>query len=691
MPKTTLKQKLALISFGLLLGIILLEVGLRIGGFVLLHFQERANLASLKEKGEFIILCLGESTTQAGGSTSFPRQLEKILNHRDLGIKFTVINKGISGTNTAHIAAGLKENLKKYHPDMVITMMGINDGPGTIVYEDTPAVKSQLFFERFRVYKLARLLREHIAYMIDEWDPPEMFDRSQADKDTLQPKKLETYSDRQKAGVPVITENFAEERGDFLSQGDQFLLQGKLEEAGKCYKKAASGVPDECYHSYIKLARLYHRKEDNPAKAEENYKKAIALKPEDDTAYATGGDGLISLYREQNKWEEAERLAKKVIKLNPENFLSYSELGRCYERKGRINEALEMYKKSFDLKPFHNQPFAKLTYFNNKLGRFQEVERICQRRISINPNDDKAYAALAISYNRQGKKESARKYFVKVDELRASFYNQPTAQNYRKLIEILLENKIQPVCVQYPMRNINDLKKMIPDQEDIIFVDNEKLFKVALKQGSYEDYFVDQFAGDFGHCTPIGNYLLANNIADTLLTSCFKDLGTIQPRPENTQIEREDFFERLNLLASEAKILTASSRNLKDQTVDKLIDINSHTYWHISLDRLGEPAWVMVDFGEANKRTIRSLAALPRLDIPRQFFHNAELFGSNDGEDWKLISKIIQEEIPSPYKWSRWSFKNKRSFRYYKFHILDGHEAGPAHYFFSMAELAFFE
>ncbi|MDP8215619.1 MAG: hypothetical protein RAO92_09555 [Candidatus Euphemobacter frigidus] len=108
-------------SFGLLLGIILLEIGLRIGGGILLHIQERANLVSLKEKGEFVIICLGESTTQAGRSTSFPRQLEKILNHRDLGIKFTVINKGIMGTNTAYIAAGLKENLEKYHPDMVIT------------------------------------------------------------------------------------------------------------------------------------------------------------------------------------------------------------------------------------------------------------------------------------------------------------------------------------------------------------------------------------------------------------------------------------------------------------------------------------------------------------------------------------------------------------------------------------------
>lgn len=685
MPKTTFKQKITLILFGFLLGIVLLEIGLRIGGSIFLYFQERANLASLKEKGEFVILCLGESTTQAGGLTSFPRQLEKILNLQDIGIKFTVLNKGISGTNTAHIVSGLKDNLEKYHPNMVITMMGINDGPGTIIYEDTPSVTSKLFFEKFRVYKLACLLQEHIAYMINEWSTTGTYDQSPVSKDTLQPKIPGPYSAKHKLGVPAVTDCLLEAPPDNFSKGDQFLLQGQLEEAGKCYKKAVVRAPEECYHSYIKLARLYHRKEDNPAKAEEYYKKAIAINPEDDKAYATGGDGLISLYREQNKWEEAERLAKKVIKLNPKNFLSYSELGRCYERKGGIDEALELYEKSFDLKPSHNQPFAKLTYFNNKLGRFQEVERICQRRISINPNDDKAYAALAISYNRQGKKESARKYFAKVDELRKSFYNRPTAQNYRKLIEILLDNLIQPVCVQYPMRNISDLKKMIPDQEKIIFVDNEKLFKAALKRGSYEDYFVDQFAGDFGHCTPIGNYLLAKNIADTLLASSFKGLGTIQPCPENTQIEKEYLFGKLNLLTSAAKILTASSRNLKDQAVDKLTDNNKLTYWHVSPDRLGEPAWIIIDFGEGNEERVRTLMALPRADIPQQFFHTAELFGSYNGKDWKPISRIIQEKVPDKPIWQEWNFTNNRAYRYYKLLITDGHEGGK---FFSMAELA---
>ena len=52
-------------------------------------------------------------------------------------------------------------------------------------------------------------------------------------------------------------------------------------------------------------------------------------------------------------------------------------------------------------------------------------------------------------------------------------------------------------------------------------MDNEKVFKQALRKASYDEYFRDNFAGDFGHCTPNGNRLLAENIADTILKKVF--------------------------------------------------------------------------------------------------------------------------------------------------------------------------
>ncbi|MBU4473202.1 MAG: hypothetical protein KJ842_03510, partial [Candidatus Omnitrophica bacterium] len=92
-PKVSPKQKIALVLFGLFLFFVLLEAGLRLGGFILLSIQEHRNLQSIKQKGAYRILCLGESTTQG----QYPQFLEQVLNQRNIGVRFSVVDKGRGG------------------------------------------------------------------------------------------------------------------------------------------------------------------------------------------------------------------------------------------------------------------------------------------------------------------------------------------------------------------------------------------------------------------------------------------------------------------------------------------------------------------------------------------------------------------------------------------------------------------
>ena len=71
------------------------------------------------------------------------------------------------------------------------------------------------------------------------------------------------------------------------------------------------------------------------------------------------------------------------------------------------------------------------------------------------------------------------------------------------------------------MRSIAPLKKIFKEDENIIFVDNERLFKDAVRKDGYNAYFQDMFGGDFGHCTQKGNRLLAQNIANVILKEIF--------------------------------------------------------------------------------------------------------------------------------------------------------------------------
>lgn len=115
----------------------------------------------------------------------------------------------------------------------------------------------------------------------------------------------------------------------------------------------------------------------------------------------------------------------------------------------------------------------------------------------------------------------AEEYSRKKYQIKTISYNPKIRRNYRRLKKKAFQRGIELVCVQYPMRDVGLLKGMFEDTGGIVFVDNEKIFKEAVEKRGWDEYFTDCFAGDFGHCTPNGNRVLAENIADTILKEYF--------------------------------------------------------------------------------------------------------------------------------------------------------------------------
>jgi len=122
----------------------------------------------------------------------------------------------------------------------------------------------------------------------------------------------------------------------------------------------------------------------------------------------------------------------------------------------------------------------------------------------------------ALRYLSRGNYAKADKYF----NLATNFYlyniNPVTRQNYIKLAGICKERNIKLVVMQYPLRSAKPLKHMLKGHSEITFVSNEENFRQALKSHSIEEIFHNQFAGDFGHATDLGNRLIAENLARTL-------------------------------------------------------------------------------------------------------------------------------------------------------------------------------
>lgn len=465
-----LRQNISLVLFGLCLTIFLLEIGLRLAGGTILFFMELRNRVTSEQQHAYKILCLGESTT-AGG---YPQVLEEILNQKSRYTTFRVINGGIPSITTAHILLQLKADLKKYKPQMVVAMMGINDGITTVRYEDDLTTKVSLFFQSFRVYKLVKLLYERIR-------------------------------ERNKT---IGLHNY--------ELGEGYYREGKYLEAQEMYQEAIKTYPKN-YLPYPKLIKLYRDKGEYE-KAEEIYRRVK------NTFDIMDAELYLSLLREAYDTDTSKPNEQKVrdlrrsIKVNPENAIALAALARVYFRMGKFKQSETLYNKVVEINPCDYALHRDIIPWYFDTGRPEKAKQLYERMLLLHPQYDAAYSGLSFYYQTKGQQRLAKQYSEKAEKIRLASYNSATQHNYNKLKDILQAQGIRLVAMQYPVRNIETLKKMLGLQKNITFVDNEMVFKKALESKKYEELFVDRFATDFGHMSLEGQRLLGENLARTILS-----------------------------------------------------------------------------------------------------------------------------------------------------------------------------
>jgi len=505
--KTSLSHKITLILSSVLLFIILLEAGLRLGGFILLSLQEHRNLLSIKQKGTYRIMCLGESTT-AG---QYPPFLEEVLNQRNIGIQFSVIDKGVPGTNTSAILSQLESNLEKYKPDMVTTMMGINDSRLTLSDEDISASKNKFFPASFKVYNLGKLLYLSALAKIrvlDVMTPSFTIQHINEEKEDPKMKK-EFLGNKRVLGPDRIAAH--------IQTGNSMLQEEKYPEAEIQFQEALALDPRN-NQALTQLGRLY-REQGRFLQAEQILKEAIGIDPKDVEACIQLGRLYRDYYHELDK---AETWFRKAIELWPNCYEAYYELGVLYGVRHKFSEAEEIFKKAMEFEPKNTELYFELGWIYRQQNKFSEAEEIFKKALEVAPSAQILYRSLASLNQEINNYKLSQEFYKKANDVKLNFYSSATINNYQKISKILRKRNIKFVCVQYPVRSIQQLKNIFRGEDiDIIFVDNENFFKEAIRKYGFKEIFTDMFAGDFGHCAEKGNRLLAENIANAILKTAF--------------------------------------------------------------------------------------------------------------------------------------------------------------------------
>jgi len=698
--------------FTFLCAAFLLELFLRLGGVVFLLDQERINRIALDRDSQYIILCLGESMTVGGGHSSYPKQLEDILNNLDPGIRFAVINKGIPSANTGMIVSRLEENLNIYQPDMVLVMMGVNDlvGPQDIAFNE--ADTSPQPRDTLRILRLVRQAGKDIAHLI-----PGLWVRLERE-DSISEKNRLQEADRYRNNRA----NFYLVKGNIFFDADENIHKNR-QQAIEMYRKALE-LNHDLPEAMIRMG-ISHRELGQFIQAEKVFRKALESGPSGYRAYIELGNN----FREQEEWDRAEELYRAAIREAPTAAGAYIQLGISDRLQGKWTASGETLVKAFRLEPYNPAVYRELentlafedghmsfeslleeavrespnlVSFRLLLGRLYELEnkpekaeRTYREVIEMSPDTPGAYRYLGALYQKQGRKSEARTYHRKAS--RKIRFSDFFARNYQLLKKIVDKNGCQLVCVQYPIEPVADLIALFPDHEGVVFVDNEKVFKDAVARDGYQAYFNNTFMGyEFGHCNPRGNRLLAESIADTLLRGPLRKLigrtvPLLQDRDGQVKIEG-----RNNLLADEKVVLMLDAFDQGRAPASRLVERLEDSPRKVYLERHGGAARITLDFGAGVGRIAGMVACrLPadpdHLEMVEDYFHRAEFSASQDGVSWNILGPVDHPEFPVGEGWRVWLIDNQTAWRYYQLFLPASKYFGPEDCFRSLAELAIFE
>lgn len=438
-------SKFLLVIWGGIVGLAVVEFVLRSAGWVYLHNQRELGNKSDVTNGTYRILALGESTT-AGFSNSWPRLLEGILNDRDKSRKYQVFNEGISGTTTAFIASRLESYIDEYNPDLVITMMGINDelSDSSLKFEMTWQSRLNLMLNDIRVYKIVQ--RFFMA---------------------MKKQKLIARDKR-------VNENAYEQPDDEVAD---FIQQGNFEEAEQ-----------------ILLKQL----------------------PWDSTSNTMRTLAWICI--NTNRVVEARDYLKKAIERNADDAEAYLLLGRMDHMEGNYELAVSELKKSIALNIKNDWAQVELGNVYQAIGETLQAEKVLGVAVEINPYNDYAKNQLLNTLGRKGVEVNGFVYSDDEEKLGVSKVPgwEIVRYHYNLIDEMLQKANIPLAAMQYPMRNVNELKLMLGDPK-VIYIGNEN-FRDGVAHDGYEKYFTDDFGGNFGHTSRLGSQLIANNAAKAILS-----------------------------------------------------------------------------------------------------------------------------------------------------------------------------
>jgi Flp pilus assembly protein TadD len=166
------------------------------------------------------------------------------------------------------------------------------------------------------------------------------------------------------------------------SLGAELTNEGRFEEAIEHFQAAAAINPRDAF-SQLDLGVCEKRLGNFPA-AVKHYQSALDLSTEP-TLRATAFSNLGSIYRVQKNYARAEESYKSALELQPDNLFALVGMGLVAQKLGELNRAIEYFSRAVAAQPSDSE-YLLLAQALDTRGRKQEAAAAYQRAQQISPN-----------------------------------------------------------------------------------------------------------------------------------------------------------------------------------------------------------------------------------------------------------------------------------------------------------------
>jgi tetratricopeptide (TPR) repeat protein len=199
------------------------------------------------------------------------------------------------------------------------------------------------------------------------------------------------------ANDPGLAAKTAELRKAF-DEGVALSRTGKYDESIEAFNRALA-VNDKCQDCLYNIGYAYAQKKELD-KAEENYKKAILVKPD----YAEAYNGLANIYNSQRKFDEAAAASAKANELTSAqpgglaggNADSLYNQGVILWNSGKIPEAKKQFEAAIAANANHAESHYQLAMALVNEGKLADAAKEFNEYLKLSPDGPNSATAKAL-------------------------------------------------------------------------------------------------------------------------------------------------------------------------------------------------------------------------------------------------------------------------------------------------------